>query len=100
MVAGSKSGLTAVVLCDQADRHARGAVELPACQLIFDAGDLFAHGCQLKQFGFNDRIIGLLRELRILDRLVPQIVRPIHAATLDPRLAFHPAASAAQIHRR
>jgi hypothetical protein len=48
----------------------------------------------------NDRIIGLLRELPILDRLVPQIVRPIHAATLDPRLAFHPAASVAQIHRR
>jgi hypothetical protein len=64
------------------------------------ADHLFTHRRQLKQPDFNDRIIGLLRELPILDRLVPQIVRPIHAATLDPRLAFHPAASAAQIRRR
>jgi hypothetical protein len=32
--------------------------------MIFDVtGDLFTHGCQLKQLGFNDRIIGLLGEL-------------------------------------
>jgi len=43
-------------------------------------GDLFTHGRQLKQLVFNDRIIGLLGKLPILGRLVPEIVRPIHAA--------------------
>jgi hypothetical protein len=49
--------------------------------MIFDiTGDLFTHGRQLKQLDFNDWIIGLLSKLPILGRLVPQIVRPIHAA--------------------
>ena len=55
--------------------------QLPACQMILDVtGDLFTHGRQLKQLVFNGRIIGLLGKLPILGRLVPQIVRPIHAA--------------------
>jgi hypothetical protein len=37
------------------------------------------HGRQLKQFAFNDRIVGLLGKLPIVSRLVPQILRPIHA---------------------
>jgi hypothetical protein len=49
-----------------------GALVLPACQMIFDViGDLITHGRQLKQFGFNDRIVGLLGKLPILSRLVP-----------------------------
>jgi hypothetical protein len=40
--------------------------------MIFDVtGDLFTRGRQLKQLDFSDRIIGLLGELPILDRLVP-----------------------------
>jgi hypothetical protein len=55
--------------------------QLPTRQMIFDvAGDLFTHGRQLKQLGFDNRIIGLLGKLPILGRFVPQIVRPIHAA--------------------
>ena len=55
--------------------------QLPACQMILNVtGDLFTHGRQLKQLVFNDRIIGLLGKLPILGRLVPEIVRPIHAA--------------------
>ena len=46
--------------------------QLPTCQMIFDVvGDLITHGRQLKQFGFNDRIVGLLGKLPILSRLVP-----------------------------
>jgi hypothetical protein len=49
--------------------------------MILDVtGDIFTHGRQLKQLDFNCRIIGLLGKLPILDRFVPQIVRPIHAA--------------------
>ena len=45
--------------------------QLPACQMILDVtGDLFTHGCQLKQLVFSDRIIGLLGKLPILGRLV------------------------------
>jgi hypothetical protein len=40
--------------------------------MIFDVtGDLFTHGRQLKQLDFNDRIIGLLGELPVLDCFVP-----------------------------
>jgi hypothetical protein len=47
--------------------------QLPTCQMIFDViGDLIAHGGQLKQFGFNDRIVGLLGKFRpILERWRP-----------------------------
>jgi hypothetical protein len=46
--------------------------ELPACKTVLDIiGDLFTHGCLVKQLVFNDRIIGLLGKLPILGRLVP-----------------------------
>jgi hypothetical protein len=49
-----------------------GAVVLPACQMIFDVvGDLITHGRQLKQFGLDDRIVGLLGKFPIHVRLVP-----------------------------
>ena len=49
--------------------------------MIFDViGDLFTHGSQLKQLDFNCRIIGLLSKFPILGRIVPLMVRPIHAA--------------------
>ena len=55
--------------------------QLPTCQMILNVtGDLFTRGRQLKQLVFNDRIIDLLGKLPILGRLVPEIVRPIHAA--------------------
>jgi hypothetical protein len=41
--------------------------QLPACQMILDViGDLFTHGRQLKQLGFDNRIVGLLGKLPIL----------------------------------
>jgi hypothetical protein len=40
--------------------------------MIFDVTrDLFTHGRQLQQLDFDDGIVGLLRELPILDRFVP-----------------------------
>jgi hypothetical protein len=54
---------------------------LPARQMIFDViGDLLADRRQLKQFVLDDRIVGPLGKVPIHGRLVPEIVRPIHAA--------------------
>ena len=51
--------------------------------MIFDViGDIFADRRQLKQLVLDDRIVGLLGKLPIHGRLVPQIVRPIHAGTI------------------
>src|SRR5882762_1003579 len=56
---------------------------LPACQMIFDVvGDILADRRQLKQLVLDDRVIGLLGKLPIRGRLVPEIVRPIHAGTI------------------
>ena len=50
----------------------------PARQMIFDViGDLLADRRQRKQFGFNERIVGLLDKLHTLGRLITQIVKPI-----------------------
>ena len=50
----------------------------PARQMIFDViGDLLADRGQRKQFGFNERIIGLLDKFPILGRLILQIIEPI-----------------------
>ena len=51
--------------------------------MIFDiVGDLLAYGRQLKQLVLDDRIVGLLGALPVNDRLIPEIVRPIHADTI------------------
>jgi len=65
---------------------------LPACHTIFDVtGNLFTHGRQLKQLILDDRIVGLLGKLPIHGRLVPEIVRPIHAArTADTKTLREP----------
>jgi hypothetical protein len=65
---------------------------LPACHTIFDVtGDLFTHGRELKQLVLDDRIGGLLGELPIRGRLVPEVVRPIHAArTAGPKTLREP----------
>jgi hypothetical protein len=50
----------------------------PACQMIFDViGDLVADRRQRKQFGFNERIIGLLDKFPIIGGLTLEIVKPI-----------------------
>ena len=50
----------------------------PAREMIFDViGDLLADRRQRKQFGFNERIIGLLDKVPTRDRLIPKIVKPI-----------------------
>ena len=50
----------------------------PASQMIFDIiGDLLADRRQRKQFGFNERIVGLLDKLLTHGRLVTQVVKPI-----------------------
>jgi hypothetical protein len=64
-------------------KHCNGtlAAVLPARQMVLDiVGDLIADRRQLKQFVLDDRIVGLLGKLPIQGRLVPEIVRPIHAA--------------------
>ena len=44
----------------------------PARQMIFDViGDFLADRRQRKQFGFDERIIGLLDKSPILGRLIP-----------------------------
>jgi hypothetical protein len=49
--------------------------------MIFDiTGGLLTRGRQLKQRDFNCRIIGLLGKFPIPGRIVPLMVRPIHAA--------------------
>jgi hypothetical protein len=46
--------------------------------MIFDViGDLIADRRQRKQFGFNERIVGLLDKFPTHGRLIPQIVKPI-----------------------
>ena len=51
--------------------------------MIFDiVGDLLADGCQLKQLVLDDRIVGLLGTLPVHGRLIPEIVRPIHAGRI------------------
>jgi hypothetical protein len=53
----------------------------PAGQTIFYViGDFFTYGRQLKQFVPDNGIIGLLGKLPIHGCLVPEIVRPVHAA--------------------
>ena len=50
----------------------------PARQMIFDViGDLISDRRQRKQFGFNERIVGLLDKFPTRGRLIPQIVKPI-----------------------
>ena len=49
-----------------------------ARQMIFDViGDLLADRRQRKQFGFNERIVGLLDKFPTRGRLIPQIAKPI-----------------------
>ena len=44
----------------------------PARQMIFDViGDLVADRRQRKQFGFNERIVGLLDKFPTRGRLIP-----------------------------
>jgi len=43
------------------------------------------HGRQLKHLDLDERTVSLLGKLTILDRLVPEIVRPIHIVTLAQR---------------
>jgi hypothetical protein len=46
--------------------------------MFFDViGDLIADRCQRKQFGFNERIIGLLDKSPMLGRLILKIAKPI-----------------------
>ena len=50
----------------------------PARQMIFDViCDLIADRRQRKQFGFNERIVGLLDKFPTHGRFIPQIVKPI-----------------------
>ena len=57
----------------------------PARQMIFDIiGDLLADRRQRKQFGFNERIVGLLDKIPTLGRLIPCIVKPIMDAEHSP----------------
>jgi hypothetical protein len=57
-----------------------GSVVLPACEMIlYVIGDLLADGRQFKHLVLYDRIVGLLGKSPIHGRLVPEIVRPIHA---------------------
>ncbi|MCS3452026.1 MULTISPECIES: hypothetical protein [Bradyrhizobium] len=45
---------------------------VPTRQMIFDIiGDLLANGRQRKQFGFNERIVGLLNKVPARGRLIP-----------------------------
>jgi hypothetical protein len=74
-------------LCEQKRTSARATKiepwlrSLPARQMVLDIiGDLLADRRQLKQLVLDDRIVGLLGKLPIHGRLVPEIVRPIHAA--------------------
>ena len=49
----------------------------PARQMIFDIiGDLLADRRQRKQFGFNERVVGLLDKFPTHGRLIPQIGKP------------------------
>ncbi len=50
----------------------------PVRQIIFDViGDLLADRRQRKQFGFNERIVGLLDKFPTRGRLIPKIGEPI-----------------------
>jgi hypothetical protein len=50
----------------------------PARQMIIDViGDLLAGRRQRKQFGFNERIVGLLDKFPTRGRLITQVVKPI-----------------------
>jgi hypothetical protein len=58
-----------------------GAAASPACQMILHViGDLLTDRRQVKHLVLDGRIIGLLGQLPIHGRLVPEIVSPIHAA--------------------
>ena len=74
-------------LCEQKQTSAKATEiepwlrSLPARQMVLDIiGDLLADRRQLKKLVLDDRIVGLLGKLPIHGRLVPEIVRPIHAA--------------------
>jgi hypothetical protein len=55
---------------------------LPGRQMIFHVvGDLLTDRCQLKHLVLDGRIIGLLSQLQVHGRLVPEVVSPIHAHT-------------------
>ena len=80
-------GHGAIPKCEQKRTSARATEiepwlrSLPARQMVLDIiGDLLADRRQLKHLVLDDRIVGLLGKLPIHGRLVPEIVRPIHAA--------------------
>ena len=74
---------------DRQQKHGPRWGDSPTCQMILNIiGDLLTNRCQLKQFVFGDGIVCLFGLLPVHVRLVPQIVRPIHATRSVKKLSI------------